>query len=377
MSQQLLRQVALATACLVGAIFTASSYEGSGRCPCSNTTLCRPVNATNRQEVFAFVTEANKTVWHQFDWTKLTTVVFYDFYDGDLFCYAHEHNVTVAFTARVPKKILKNSTQRHQWVKEQVDYAKSHYLDGVNILFQVPLRSFSTEVRDLGLLVNDAANAMHFTLPGSQVTFNAPWSPTEIAGRRYDLRSIARSCDFLFVMGFDQQSCTLQRPCSARANAGFFKTIRGIKEYLDLGIPPHKLLLGVPWYGYDYPCQSLKKKGTLCLIDRVPFLQCPCSDRVATMKTYGAIQDILIDNRTTIGRLWNNGTLSPYFNYNDSMTDQVHQVQYDDANSLTYKCSYALGAKLRGVGIWIANYLNYSRPEEVAEMWGAVPSRSW
>lgn len=31
----------------------------------------------------------------------------------------------------------------------------------------------------------------------------------------------------------------------------------GIQKYLDLGISPDKLILGVPWYGYYYSCLSL------------------------------------------------------------------------------------------------------------------------
>ena len=32
----------------------------------------------------------------------------------------------------------------------------------------------------------------------------------------------------------------------------FFFT--GIDQFLKLGIPADKLVLGLPWYGYDYPC---------------------------------------------------------------------------------------------------------------------------
>ncbi len=28
----------------------------------------------------------------------------------------------------------------------------------------------------------------------------------------------------------------------------------GLQLFAGLGIPPYKMVLGVPWYGYDYPC---------------------------------------------------------------------------------------------------------------------------
>ena len=33
----------------------------------------------------------------------------------------------------------------------------------------------------------------------------------------------------------------------------------GLHGYLNLGIKPEQLVLGVPWYGYDYPCLSLSQ----------------------------------------------------------------------------------------------------------------------
>ncbi len=32
---------------------------------------------------------------------------------------------------------------------------------------------------------------------------------------------------------------------------------RGLEQFLQLGIPPSKLVLGLAWYGYDYPCISV------------------------------------------------------------------------------------------------------------------------
>jgi len=35
-----------------------------------------------------------------------------------------------------------------------------------------------------------------------------------------------------------------------------FFMISGIRLYSMLGIPHYKMVLGLPWYGYDYPCTS-------------------------------------------------------------------------------------------------------------------------
>lgn len=45
--------------------------------------------------MYAFVTRCDKSVWSQYDWTKLTTIALVEFYDAELMCFAHQNNVKV------------------------------------------------------------------------------------------------------------------------------------------------------------------------------------------------------------------------------------------------------------------------------------------
>jgi len=44
--------------------------------------------------------------------------------------------------------------------------------------------------------------------------------------------------------------------CIAGSNSPLPITIRGIQRFLDIGVDPQKLVLGIPWYGRDYPCEG-------------------------------------------------------------------------------------------------------------------------
>ena len=59
----------------------------------------------------------------------------------------------------------------------------------------------------------------------------------------------------------------------------------------------------------------------------------------------------------------------------------THQVWFDNSTSLTYKYMGAASLKLRGVGMWAANFLaSGDSAEDRAqrdEMWGALPSWDW
>ncbi|CAN8010638.1 unnamed protein product [Ixodes pacificus] len=357
-------------------------------CPCGNRTLCDIVNSTELQEVIAFVRECNKTVWSQFDWTRLTSIVLVNFNDAQLYCYAHERQVAVIYSVSFPASLLANSTDQTHWIKKQLTYAESNFLDGINIDFDAPVDKGSAESRALEQLVNDTAVAFHTLLPGSRVTFNAPWSPNGVDGCFYNYSAIANASDLLLVKAYDQQKGSFERPCAARPNADFFKVSKGIREYLDLGIKSHRLVLTVPWFGYDYSCLHMTVKNS-CLIEEGRPRGSICSGSVATRRSYAELVLMIDANATLGGVLWNNATLTPYFNYNrcwgtvegttvpppgEDVT-QLHQVQFDNPKSLTFKISLAVGLNLRGIAVWSANDLGYENPlnETVAEMWGALP----
>ena len=55
----------------------------------------------------------------------------------------------------------------------------------------------------------------------------------------------------------------------------------------------------------------------------------------------------------------------------------MHQCWYDNPQSLSIKYNYAVQNKMRGVGMWEADDLDYSNTQQGAkmrqEMWGAMP----
>ena len=67
---------------------------------------------------------------------------------------------------------------------------------------------------------------------------------------------------------------------------------------------------------------------------------------------------------------------SPYFNYRNTKDGSIHQVWYDDPESLAAKVRVARAAGLRGVGTWNLEALYWAplTPKQAAEnkaMWDA------
>ena len=110
----------------------------------------------------------------------------------------------------------------------------------------------------------------------SQISFDVAWSPNCIDGRCYQYAELALVTDYLVVMSYDERS-QIYGPCVAGANSGYNTTATGILQYRTLGLNTTQLVLGVPWYGYNYPCLSLSEDH-VCSIEKVPFRGADCSD---------------------------------------------------------------------------------------------------
>ncbi|KAJ6656293.1 hypothetical protein lerEdw1_003949 [Lerista edwardsae] len=242
------------------------------------------------------------------------------------------------------KEIVKPAV-RAAWISQQVDLAKKQYMDGINIDIEQDVIKASAEYFALTALVKETTDAFHKEIPGSQVTFDVAWSPECIDLRCYNYTGIADSCDFVFVMSYDEQS-QVWSDCIARANAPYNQTLAGYDDYLHLGISPKKLVMGVPWYGYDYTCLNLSKAHT-CSIEKISFRGAPCSDAAGRQVPYRIIMNRV--NSSLSGILWNEEQKAPYLEYNDSHR-VLHQVWFDDPTSISLKAAYVKERGLRGIG---------------------------
>lgn len=181
------------------------------------------------------------------------------------------------------------------------------------------------------------------------------------------------------AFSFDNSSQIFDR-CLASANAPLARVYRGLQRYLDIGVSPDKLVLGVPWYGYSYPClNSTAATDVFCPIDLVPFRGVNCSDAAGTELAFYDIMSLLDSGQALTPRRWDSSVQSPYFNF-QAADGAVHQMWYDDAESLTLKYQAARALSLRGVGPYTFDDLdndghktgNSHAATEARAMWAAL-----
>lgn len=350
-------------------VLALTAQVWSNACPCAREELCQPVRSQPAFEVFVF--DVGKKDWKFYDWTKVTTVAAFGEYDAELMCYAHSKGARVVLKGDVPLSYIVDPVNRTAWIQEKVQLAKSQFMDGINIDVEQAVETGSPEYYALTALVKETTGSFHTVIPGSQVSFDVAWSPKCIDKRCYDYLTIADSCDLLFVMSYDEQS-QIWGDCIAMANAPFNQTLTAYDQYISMNIEPKKLVMGVPWYGYDYSCLNFTKEG-ICTIPKVPFRGAPCSDASGKQIPYSIMMKQI--NSSISGRLWDENQRAPYYNYKDT-EGRVHQVWYDDPESIALKAAYVAQRGLRGIGMWNGNILDYSSDpvaqQQTVDMWNAL-----
>jgi len=355
-------------------------------CPCDSASLCLPLGEAallypeephvttylqkkDQPELFAFaLLPCERWVWEQFDWATLTTLAVVGEEDQDLLCHAHSHGVRVVPMARdypAPDQMT-NATARGEFVARWTQYVLDHGLDGVNMDFETPLGWGSPEEQGYTALIQELTTSVHDAVTDSQVSVDlGAWFFYNL--RHYDGAAIAEAADLIFVMAYDAKWQGCRGPmCIAGANSHLERTRLGLHAYFRQGVPPHKLVLGMPWYGFRYVCAEYHEDG-----------KCRYNES-GTQIVYEEMMEMIQDSGVT--PMWDDFSMSPYASIQESDGSWT-QLWYDDPASLALKTRMAADEGLRGTGVWTANFLDYGRTPEAeamrALMWGAMVSNDW
>jgi spore germination protein YaaH len=202
--------------------------------------------------------------------------------------------------------------------------------DGVSIDFE----SVPADQRDnLTTFFAKLRTALDAYGEGMIITAAAPavdWSGS------WDVSALAEYTDLFFIMGYDYSWSGSTEAGPVAPLRGFSLNVeKSVDWYLSHGVPAEKFLLGVPYYGYDWPVQ-----------DDMP--QSPATDR-AVSRIYSVIPDILAH----FPRQWSENYSVPWIPYRPSAW---RQCWYDDAQSLGLKYAFAKERNLGGVGMWALGY---------------------
>ncbi len=173
----------------------------------------------------------------------------------------------------------------------------------------------------------------------------------------WDVPAIQKQVDYVIVMAYDfhRKSSPAAGPV-APLFGGKKLWDSDITQYLKdfvAQVPEQKILLGIPFYGYEWQTTSTDSQASTF----------PDTGSTATLSR---VQDLL-DNKAqnNVHEYWNEDALSPYLSYKKD--NETHIIYYENSRSISYKLDLVNQLNLGGIAIWSLGYEGNSR-----DLWDVI-----
>lgn len=323
--------------------------------PIHKSITTKPIELKKRtkkieKNIFGYHPYWSGSKWQNYNFELLTTIAYFSAEANsngdlselhgwpkiDLINKAHENGVEVVLVVTLFDKndleiLLKSSENRSRLINNLVYQVKIGNADGVNIDFEAfPASQKSnlvTFVKDLRKALRNEISHAKVTLATPAIDWNNAW----------DFNALADESDGLFIMGYDYH-------WTGSSNAGPVSPLKGgsynvtntVDTYLlTTGNNAEKIILGIPYYGYEWPTSS-SEKGASTTASGTSVIY---ADAEKNIKSYD--------------RKWDNESETPWYKYQNN---GWYQTWYDDSLSLSKKYDLAVSKNLGGIGMWALGY---------------------
>lgn len=219
-------------------------------------------------------------------------------------------------------------------------------LDGVNFDFE---GQGSGDRQGLTALLTTVSKALHAANPHWQVTMATYASAAGDGAGFYDIAALAPALDGFFVMAYDMNDRSTPSATAPLVGGGFNDT-EALQEFTAV-VPPQKVILGVPYYGYDWPTTDGTRNA------QPTGSESPLSDAEIASAGHPTYWD------PTTQTAWTAYQVGP----------QWHETFFDDATSLALKAQLASSFHIAGLGIWALG-MDGNNPALLAALLGNAPA---
>lgn len=238
-----------------------------------------------------------------------------------------------------------SSTNRQKTITTIVNTIKESAAIGVNIDYE-PLGDIAPSVRDNFTLFIKELRTQLDGLDGldglDKLLTISIYASAANKPRIWDLAKLEPFTNFFVVMTYDytmpgSNSSGPNSPLRGSGNLYEHDITKNIAEISKL-IPSRKILLGIPFYGYEWDTVDSSKyspavsKGTTASLER--------------------IEKMLNDK--TLELVWDRNSLTPYGISTDS--GKTSQIYFENETSMNLKIQFVKAANLGGIAIWALGY---------------------
>jgi len=257
------------------------------------------------------------------------------------------HMTYTMFGSSSVSVFLQNHEARINAVKNIMQNVRDYDLDGVNIDFEY---STSSVKDSFTLFLSLLAESLHKSAEGRKELYIAmpavvSWYPG------YNYLALSNLSDGLFIMTYDYHysGSSNTGPVSPTYNStfwGYYAVNTSICDYLNAGVSREKMVMGLPYYGYDWPCEGDDPNS------------------VTTGSGSAVVYKNAFENAVSHGYKWDSNSSTPFYSYYQT---EWHQCFYDDSSSMFLKLNIASDSLIQGAGCWALGY-----DDGRSELWSAV-----
>lgn len=230
---------------------------------------------------------------------------------------------------------LNSPAARERFIGQALDLMARRSADGANVDFE-PLPS--TIAPAFVAFIGEFGAAMRARFPGATlVVATSAGAPNNL------IDGLAPIVDQMFVMTYNYR---WSGSTVTGAIAPLDNTTRTVKRHITRflsHVPPSKLIMGVPFYGYNWPVTSDVPNATV-QSNRSKFGGVWSVTYSSAMRWLAAHPDVPRQEDTSQG--------SGFYTYWDDEYATWRQVYFEDELSAAAKYDYAIATNLAGVGIW-------------------------
>jgi hypothetical protein len=234
--------------------------------------------------------------------------------------------------------LFSNPSSQQALIDTAVALVLARDAKGVNLDVEAVPSSLSSELNQF--LIHFAAQ-FHEQLPGKMVSLAVPGIDSYGA---FNLQALEPFIDLFMIMGYDyywngSSTAGPVDPLHSMSASFDYNLSRTVSYYQSSGIPDEKLVLGLPYYGRQWPVKEPLAPSAV--------------NGWGTALTYASIRNNGFGNYSWGNRRWEPNSLSPYFSFQSNGWIQCFM---NDVSSLGKRFDLVSQRGLAGIGIWALGY---------------------
>ena len=242
-------------------------------------------------------------------------------------------------------RVVNNKTRQKKLIDNILKIMKDQDFVDLNFDFEYVGDLDSTTIKNYTSLVENIVTQIHEKIPGSVVSIDV-YADSVAKKRIFDIPALAKIVDQIIIMGYD-----FNRLGSVKAGpvAPLFgkekyeyEIYQSVVDFLE-SVPPEKLVLAVPFYGYEWPVTDPQPNSFV-----IP------SSKQPQMASYKRAMSLAKDNHININ--FDDESKSAWFSYFDKDSKTYRQIWFENERSLGLKFDLVNQANLTGIGIWALGY---------------------